>query len=164
MKLPKEVVEQLLDRWPIAHLATIGAEGQPHQVPIVFARVGERLWSPVDGKPKAGGELARVRNIAHTPEVSLLLDDYTADWTRLWWLRVEAVAHVVRPTDLEAEEIAAPLAALRAKYSQYQVLPLLRAPYTLLAFEPGRIESWCASEAAIPEERSPGFRGLRARE
>ena len=155
MKLPEEVVERLLDRWPIARLATVGAKGRPHQVPIVFARVGERLWSPVDGKPKAGGELARVRNIDHTPEVSLLLDDYTADWTQLWWLRVEAVANVVRPTHLQADEIAAPLAALRAKYPQYRVLPLLRVPFTLLVFEPGRIESWCASDAAIPDELSP---------
>ena len=108
-----------------------------------------------DRQLKRGGELARVRNIDRIPEVSLLLDDYTADWTRLWWLRVEAVANVIRPTDLQADEIAAPLNALRAKYPQYRVLPLLRAPFTLLAFEPGRIESWCASDAAVPEELSP---------
>ena len=153
MKLPEEVVEWLLDRWPIARLATVGARGRPHQVPIVFARVGERLWSPVDGKPKAAGELARVRNIDRTPEVSLLLDDYSADWTRLWWLRVEAIAKVVRPIDLDADEIAAPLTALRAKYPQYGAVPPLRAPFTLLALEPDRIESWCASDAAIPKER-----------
>ena len=70
-------------------------------------------------------------------------------------LRVEAVASVVRPTDLQAVEIAAPLTALRAKYPQYLDLPLLRTPFTLLAFETGRIESWCASDAAIPEEFSP---------
>ena len=151
MKLPEEIVERLLDRWPIARLATVGAKGRPHQVPIVFARVGERLFSPVDGKRKAGGELARVRNIDRVPEVSLLLDEYTADWTQLWWLRIETVANVVRPTDLQAGEIAAALNALRAKYPQYRVLPLLRSPFTLLAFEPGRIESWCASDAAVPE-------------
>ena len=64
---------------------------------IVFVRVGECLWSPVDGKPKAGSELARVRNIRERPEVGLLLDEYTEDWKRLWWIRIDANARVVRP-------------------------------------------------------------------
>jgi hypothetical protein len=45
-------------------------------VPIVFARAGGALWSPIDGKLKAGGGLARVRNIERDPRVALLLDHY----------------------------------------------------------------------------------------
>ncbi len=150
VQLPEEVVERLLDRWPVARLATSGPAG-PHQVPIVFARSGGRLWSPVDGKPKAGGELARVRHVLSDPRVSLLLDDYDRDWTRLWWLRVDAEARVVRPAEPDVDaEVAAALAALRAKYPQYASVQLLRDPPTLLAFQPTAIHSWCASSAASP--------------
>ncbi len=83
MELSPDAIRDRLDRWPVARLATIGAGGRPHQVPIVFARVGECMWSPVDGKPKSGKGLVRVRNLRAHPNVSLLLDEYTNDWTRL---------------------------------------------------------------------------------
>jgi len=149
MRLPDATIEALLDRWPVARLATLRADGPPHQVPIVFARVAGVLWSPIDAKPKAGGELARVRHLRANPAASLLLDAYADDWARLWWLRVDARARVVEPAALAGEPAAA-VAALRAKYPQYAKLAVLREPPVLLAFSPVRIESWCAGEAAIP--------------
>jgi PPOX class probable F420-dependent enzyme len=95
VKLSQDAIESRLAHWPVAGLATVGADGRPHQVPIVFARTGECLWSPVDGKPKSGHELARVRNVKARPDVSLLLDEYSDDWTRLWWIRIDATARVV---------------------------------------------------------------------
>ncbi len=83
VELPDEAVEYLLDSWPVARLATVRPDAGPHQIPIVFARCGGELWSPVDGKPKRGGEPTRIRNARGQPAVSLLLDHYDADWTRL---------------------------------------------------------------------------------
>ncbi len=83
MKLPPDAIEHLLDHWPVARLATLGEDGRPHQVPVVFVRSGDELWTPVDGKPKARGPLARTRNVRRDPNVSLLLDHYEKDWTRL---------------------------------------------------------------------------------
>jgi PPOX class probable F420-dependent enzyme len=151
MKLPTTTIESLLDSWPVARLATLGAGGRPHQVPIVFARAHGALWSPIDAKPKAPGELARARNIRARPEASLLLDAYDADWSRLWWLRVDATARVVEPATLAANpEAAAAVAALRAKYPQYARVAVLRDPPVLLWFAPVAIHSWCAGRDAIP--------------
>ena len=156
MQIPDPTIESLLERHPIARLATSAQDGRPHQVPIVFAPVfgtggGWKLWSPVDGKPKSGRELARVSNIRRRPQVSLLLDDYDADWSRLWWLRVDANARVVAPADPEADaEVAAAVDALRAKYPQYESIPMLRDPPTLIELAPVSIRSWCASERAVP--------------
>ena len=151
MQLPSSAIEALLDTWPVARLATLTREGRPHQVPIVFARVQGRLWSPIDAKPKAPGELARVRHLRANPAASLLLDAYAEDWSRLWWLRVDATARVVEPAALAGDpEAAAAVAALRVKYPQYQSLAVLRDPPVLLALSPQRIESWCAGEGAVP--------------
>src|SRR5258705_11571467 len=93
MELPADAIEQILDRWRVAALATAGDRG-PHAVPIVFARAGGALWSPIDGKPKRGGELARVRHIRRDPRISLLFSYYEDDWTRLWWLRADGEAEI----------------------------------------------------------------------
>ena len=62
-----------------------------------------------------------MRHLRANPAASLLLDDYAEDWSRLWWLRVDATARVVEPATLAADpEVAAVVAALRAKYPQYR--------------------------------------------
>ncbi len=150
MRLPPETISRLLDTWPVGILASVDSEGRPHQVPVVFARVGSLLWSPVDAKPKAAGELARVRNLRANPRASLLLDHYDENWTRLWWLRVDANARVAEPPDPDADpEVTAAVAALRRKYRQYHDIPVLRAPPTLLALDPIAVTGWCASRDAI---------------
>ena len=146
MPLSAERVEHLLDEWPVARLATIAPDGRPHAVPIVFARLAGILYSPVDGKPKSGRELARVRHVRAEPRVSLLLDDYDDDWQRLWWLRVDGTARILQASIPDADELAAPVAALRAKYPQYCELPVLRDPPTLVAIEPNTLTTWSMQE------------------
>ena len=150
MKLSQRSIDRLLDRFPVARLATVGPDGAPHLVPIVFVKSDERIWSPVDGKPKSGSELARVENIRARPRVSLLLDEYAEDWSRLWWLRLDAEARVVRPADPEtAPRVAGALDALRAKYPQYRAVPVLRDPPTLLELRVLSATSWTAGKHEV---------------
>jgi PPOX class probable F420-dependent enzyme len=150
MELPRDAIEHLLDTWPVARLATLRPDGSPALVPVVFARSGGRLWLPVDGKPKrapARGEapeLARVANVRRDGRVALLLDQYEADWTGLWWLRLDGAAEVVGEG---APGFGAALAALGKKYPQYLDTPALRpeAPPTLIVVSPLRTTSWAAS-------------------
>jgi len=99
----------------VARLATVDAEGRPHVVPIAFAHHDENLYFAVDDKPKRSRNLKRLRNIAGNPRVSVLVDHYEDDWTRLWWVRVDGVARVV---DHDAEAQRA-LDMLARKYAQY---------------------------------------------
>jgi PPOX class probable F420-dependent enzyme len=142
MLLPAGEVERILETRPRATLAALGPGGEPWQVPIVFARAAGRLWSPVDGKPKRGTALARLEHVRRDPRVSLLLDHWDADWSRLWWLRLDGRARVVTTADVDLAPIER---ALRAKYPQYATLPLFSGPPTLLEIEVTRIASWSAS-------------------
>lgn len=146
MTLSDAEIEAVLDAWPIARLATVSSDGAPHVVPVVFARAAGALWSPVDGKPKRGAALARIRNAAHEPRVALLIDHYDADWTRLFWIRVDGVASVVG-ADAGAET------ALRAKYPQYGTVPLYAGAPALVRIQIARITSWRASDAPIDPAR-----------
>lgn len=143
MELSARAIEVRLECEPRAVLATLRADGSPALVPVVFARAAGALWSPIDGKPKRGPALTRLANIARDARVALLLDGYDANWTQLWWLRVEGRASAQRA------ELAAGEAALRAKYPQYASVPLFAGEPLLLRIELERVASWAASEAAL---------------
>ncbi|RCG28986.1 TIGR03668 family PPOX class F420-dependent oxidoreductase [Sphaerisporangium album] len=99
----------------VARLATVGDDGAPHLVPITFAFDGERIVTAVDHKPKKTTDLRRIRNIRANPQVSILVDHYEDDWTRLWWVRADGLAAILERN----EERVAALEPLIAKYSQY---------------------------------------------
>ena len=103
----------------VARLATAGADGSPHIVPIVFALDGDHLYFAVDAKPKRSRALKRLQNIAANPAVSVIVDHYEDDWTKLWWVRADGVARVV--TD-EAEARHA-TERLVSRYPQYRNAP-----------------------------------------
>ncbi len=103
----------------VARLATIGAAGRPHLVPIVFVLRDDTLYSAVDAKPKRSRKLQRIENARREPDVTVLIDHYDDDWTRLWWARLRGRARVLDG----GEEAARALALLIAKYEQYREAP-----------------------------------------
>jgi PPOX class probable F420-dependent enzyme len=102
---------------PVARLATTGADGAVHLVPICFAIVDEHLVSAVDHKPKRTTRLQRLADIEQTGAASVLVDHYDDDWSRLWWIRITGAA-TVEPAGNERDVSAR--AALVSKYVQYR--------------------------------------------
>jgi PPOX class probable F420-dependent enzyme len=100
----------------VARLATIDPDGSPHLVPIVFVIHGETLYSAVDTKPKSSRRLRRIENARDRPGVTVLVDHYEDDWSRLWWVRLDGQARVLDAGD-EAELA---LRLLVEKYEQYR--------------------------------------------
>jgi PPOX class probable F420-dependent enzyme len=116
-----------------AVLATIAPDGHPRLVPICFVVAGEPpiLYTPIDDKPKRTDDplaLARIRDIDADPRVTILVDRWDEDWTRLAWLRCIGSATVMPPSAPDHPDL---IAALRAKYPPYaghrlEVRPLIR--------------------------------------
>lgn len=105
---------------PVAMLATSGADGAPHIVPVVFAVHGDVVYTAVDAKRKSTRRLRRLANIESNPRVSLLVDHYDDDWSQLWWVRADGEAAI----HYSGEEMASGYALLRKKYLQYQRIAL----------------------------------------
>jgi PPOX class probable F420-dependent enzyme len=123
---------------PVARLATAGADGVPHLVPVVFAMPEHRsdlLYTAVDSKPKTTQRLRRLVNIENNPAVSLLVDHYDDDWSTLWWVRADGIATIHH----SGVEMATGYALLRAKYPQYERVGL-DGPVVTVAIS--RISSW----------------------
>lgn len=100
----------------VARLATVGSDGRPHIIPFCFALDGDVLYFAIDAKPKRTTDLKRLRNIAANPAVSMLVDHYEDDWSRLWWVRLDGTAHIAtNPTD-----VARAIDLLVSRYEQYR--------------------------------------------
>jgi PPOX class probable F420-dependent enzyme len=100
----------------VARLATVGADGRPHIVPITFGLDDQTLYFAVDFKPKRTTNLKRLINIASNPAVSVLIDHYESDWDRLWWVRLDGTARIV----MEPAEVERALNLLAERYEQYR--------------------------------------------
>jgi PPOX class probable F420-dependent enzyme len=133
-----------------AILATIDPEGRPRLVPICFiveaiADERLRLLTPLDDKPKSTDDkraLARVRDIAARPAVSVLVERWDEDWAHLAWLRLYGKATLIEPAEVPGDAIA----RLRSKYPQYAAHDLESSP--MIAIDVERATSWGALDPA----------------
>jgi PPOX class probable F420-dependent enzyme len=122
----------------VARLATTDPDGRPHLVPIVFAIEDDTLYSAVDQKSKQSRRLRRIENARTRPEVTILVDHYDEDWTRLWWIRVRGRARVLD----EGEEREHALELLINKYAQYRAEP---PDGPVLAIDVTEVREWASS-------------------
>lgn len=131
---------RLLETAGVGHLATAGAEGAPHVIPVCFTTDGRCIYSVLDQKPKRAPltRLRRIRNIQANPQVALLIDHYEEDWTRLWYLLVSGTAELL----VEGDERVQAIGMLRDKYQQYRVMDI--DPNPVIKITPTRVVSWGA--------------------
>ena len=135
-----EPVRRFILSHAVARLATADKNGQPHVIPFCYAFDGDRFYFVVDEKPKrqTGKPLKRIRNMLENPQVALVIDDYSDDWTQLAYVLVSGSPQVV---DDEAEYATA-LALLRDRYPQYRTMLLSFARNTMVRISPNKILAW----------------------
>ena len=122
-----------------ARLATSSADGAPHLVPVCFAVVGGLIYIGLDSKPKSVNplRLRRARNIVENPRVAFLVDVYDdGDWGNLGYALITGAAAL----DIPEGERRGAIAALRAKYPQYERMLADDAPVIRVA--PERVSAW----------------------
>ena len=106
----------------VGHLATTGADGVPHVVPVCYAIDDGALYFVADEKPKRrpARALRRLENLRENPRAAVVVDDYDEDWTRLAYVLVRGPARAV--TDPASHRAA--LVLLRQRYPQYVAMAL----------------------------------------
>lgn len=131
---------ELLRESRVARLGTADRAGQPLVVPVCYVFDGRACFSAIDGKPKrvAAERLRRVRNIEENPRVSLVVDRYDEEWSRLCWVIVQGRADILT----DGPERAGAVDLLQAKYAQYRALGLDRENATVIRISPERTLFW----------------------
>jgi PPOX class probable F420-dependent enzyme len=122
----------------VARLATVSADGRSHMVPFCYVLAGELLYSAVDSKKKRSTRLRRLENVRRDPRVTVLVDHYEEDWSRLWWVTLAGRAQELDP-GAESQEAVRLLAG---KYQQYVRMP---PEGPVLRIEVERWSGWAAS-------------------
>lgn len=138
-------VEAFLRRQPVGRLATADAEGRPLVVPVCFVLMEGRIYSPIDDKRKrvSWGRLKRLRNIEENPEVSLLVDEYSDDWTSLGYVLIRGLADTLAPRGRYAKEHGSAIESLRRKYPPYAGSGIAERP--LIRVMPSAVTCWSAT-------------------
>jgi PPOX class probable F420-dependent enzyme len=134
-----EDTRQFIREHRVARLATADREGRPLVIPICYVLDGDAIYSSIDEKPKsvAARSLKRVRNIEANPHVSLVIDDYSDDWSRLAYVLVGGLAEVIPAGVVEQVRT---VELLREKYPQYLAMAIEERPIIKIA--PTRIKRW----------------------
>jgi PPOX class probable F420-dependent enzyme len=135
-----------LEAHRIGHLATAGADGAPHVVPVCYALDDDALYFVADEKPKRGPAraLLRLRNLRANPRAAVVVDDWDEDWTRLAFVLVRGPAGELS----DAGAHAAALRLLRSRYPQYRAMALDDpAVHPIVRIEPARVLVWRAAAA-----------------
>jgi coenzyme F420-0:L-glutamate ligase / coenzyme F420-1:gamma-L-glutamate ligase len=122
----------------LAHLATAGADGQPHVIPVCFVFDGKYFYSPIDEKPKrtTPSRLKRVKNIQENAQAALVIDRYSEDWKRLAYILIRGTAKILHRGAAHAEAVR----RLRRKYPQYRQMAIHTRP--MIQITPIRWTFW----------------------
>jgi PPOX class probable F420-dependent enzyme len=125
----------------VARLATTSVDRQPAVIPICYVFDGDRIYTPIDEKPKSvdAGSLKRVRNIRANANVAIVVDDYSEDWSKLVYVLISGTAEIMSPGD-NASEHARAVELLREKYLQYRAMAIDERP--IIRITPLRIKRW----------------------
>lgn len=125
--------QDFLSSCRVAHLATTSAKGAPHVIPVCFALSSERCYIAIDEKPKRASalELKRVRNILQQPQVALIADRYSEDWSRLGYVLVHGRAELLE----RGPEHGLAVGLLRERYAQYGAMALEARPVIAITIE-----------------------------
>jgi coenzyme F420-0:L-glutamate ligase/coenzyme F420-1:gamma-L-glutamate ligase len=136
----------------VGRLATADGEGRPYVVPVCYAFTGQHVYIALDEKPKrvAATRLKRVRNIVANPHVSLLVDAYHEDWSRLSYVLINGTAMLAEP-DTEHHAIA--VSMLREKYAQYRAMAIEQQP--VIAITVTGAHAWAGHTAGITRDIPP---------
>ena len=135
-----EPVAGFISAGRVGRLGTADGSGEPFVVPCCYAWDGEALYSAIDAKPKrvAAQNLRRVRNIRENPRVSVVIDEYDEDWSRLRGVLIQGHAEILT----EGAEFERGANLLLAKYPQYRRMGLATDTGTMVKITPGRISHW----------------------
>jgi PPOX class probable F420-dependent enzyme len=108
MRLTKKVAK-LIASERVCRVATAGADGRPHLVPVCHVLAGDKIYFG------SGDDGRKVKNLRDNPHIAVTIDLYSDDWSQLRGVMVQGTARLIErgPRFKQAR------ARLYAKYPQY---------------------------------------------
>jgi PPOX class probable F420-dependent enzyme len=124
---------KLVARERISRVATVGADGRPHVVPICHIADGDRLYFAT------GRDSLKLRHLRANPNVALSVDIYAEDWSLLRGVMVQGTAALIErgPRFRKIRDL------LYRKYPQYPTDSAIgERDSVIVELIPRRVSSW----------------------
>lgn len=136
-------VGEFLRAGRVARLGTTDGAGQPLVVPICYVFDGRHCYSAIDAKPKrhAPDRLRRVRNIRENARVSVVVDRYDEEWSRLRYVILQGRADLLS----DGAEFTYAVDLLLDKYPQYRAMRLDQRAGLVIKITPERVIQWSSA-------------------
>ncbi len=132
MKLKKSIA-RFIERERVCRVATVGAAGVPHLVPVCHVLAGGRICFG------SGNDGRKVLNVRDNPHVTVTVDVYAEDWTYLKGVMVQGTARLVA----RGPRFRALRDRLYAKYPQYRgEAALAPSDSVIVEVTPARVFAW----------------------
>ena len=129
----KKAVTRLFERERVCRVATAGAGGVPHLVPVCQVVAGGKIYFA------SGNDGRKVLNLAENPRVAVTVDLYSDDWAHLKGAMVQGRATVI-PRGPTFRRIRA---LLYRKYPQYpREAALDPSDSVVVEVTPTRVFTW----------------------
>jgi PPOX class probable F420-dependent enzyme len=131
VKLTRKV-EQFVALERVCRVATSGAAGMPHVVPVCHALGGGKLYI-------GSGKGRKVKNLAENPQVTVVVDVYSDAWSLLRGVMIQGRARVVSrgPGFRRGRDL------LYRKYPQYaREAALSPSDSVIVEITPTRVFTW----------------------
>jgi nitroimidazol reductase NimA-like FMN-containing flavoprotein (pyridoxamine 5'-phosphate oxidase superfamily) len=131
VKLSKKV-EQFVALERVCRVATSGAAGMPHAVPVCHALGGGKLYI-------GSGKGRKVKNLAENPQITVVVDVYSDAWSLLRGVMIQGRARVIArgPGFRRGRDL------LYRKYRQYaRDAALSPSDSVIVEITPTRVFTW----------------------
>ena len=136
-------IRAIIEESRVARLVTVDVDDnnipQPYLVPTVFVFDGKHFFIPFDKKSKKVSieKSRRLKNIQKNPNVVILIDEYSDDWSKLFFVMIRGSAKVIEEEEKKLLVRAHKLLLL--KYPQYKNVGIGRS---CIMIDPRKVIFW----------------------
>jgi len=132
MRLNKKLAK-LIAQERVCRVATAGADGQTHLVPVVHVLAGDKIYFG------SGDDARKVTNLRENPKIAVTIDLYSDDWAQIRGVMVQGTAKLIErgPRFKQAR------ARLYDKYPQYaKEAAISPSDSVIVEITPTHVFSW----------------------
>jgi nitroimidazol reductase NimA-like FMN-containing flavoprotein (pyridoxamine 5'-phosphate oxidase superfamily) len=132
MRLTKKV-SKLIGQERVCRVATAGADGKLHLVPVCHVLTGEKIYFG------SGNDARKVANLRENPSIAVTVDLYSEDWAHLKGVMVLGTAALIA----RGPRFKQVRARLYEKYPQYrEEAALATSDSVIVEVTPTRVFTW----------------------
>jgi PPOX class probable F420-dependent enzyme len=132
MRITKKV-SKLIARERVCRVATTGADGTPHVVPVCHVLAGDKIYFG------SGDDARKVANLRANPRIALAIDLYSDDWSQLRGVMVQGTATLIE----RGPRFKAARDRLYEKYPQYpEDAALATSDSVIVEVTPTHVFTW----------------------